>query len=159
MRPAQRLNVGDVVGQAPRIQEDWQRQLLGLRALAGDAQALAALGVTSPDQIFVIDTRPEPRAYLIHPDGRVERYEPNDRAASRAWIEQQFGHAYRMHPEAHVVRAYTGLYAAQPKDPTPNVPVSIAPGVWGMRHALGPVVLMPTGEEDQTLLHAGCTVR
>lgn len=124
-------------------------------ALAGDKEALAALGLQSPDQIAVIDTRPEPRVYLylIHPDGRTERYEPNDRAASRAWVEERLGHAYRMHPSAHMVRAYAGLYAAQPKDPTPNVPASIGLGVWGMRHALGPVVLMPTGQPDETLLH------
>lgn len=90
--------------------------------------------------------------YLIHPDGRVERCCPTDEGAARAWVAATLGHAYRMHPHAHVVRAYMALYAASPKDPIPNVPASIALGVWGMRHALGPVLLSPVHTPDETLL-------
>lgn len=41
VQQAPRLDVGDVVGQAQRVRQDWQRQLLGLRALGGGLLLLA----------------------------------------------------------------------------------------------------------------------
>lgn len=126
------------------------------RALQGDAEALAALGLTRPEQIVVIDARPTPTLYLylIHPDGRTERFDPDySHAAGRAWVAAHLGHAYRVDPGSHDVRAYTGLYSARPTNPRPNVPAQVALGLRWTRPLLGPVILVPTGERDGTVLH------
>lgn len=126
------------------------------RALSGDAEALTALGLTSPQQIVVIDARPTPTLYLylIHPDGRTERFDPEySQAAGRAWVAAHLGHAYRFDPGSHDLRAYAGLYSASPVNPTPNVPARVALGLRWTRPPLGPVILVPSGERDASVLH------
>lgn len=124
------------------------------RALEGDQEALNKLGVSSPDEIMVIDSRPEVTEvlYLIHPDGRAERRSVGDAQEGREWIESRLGRdAYRVPDERLGLTAYAVIYSARPADKRPNLPAQKALGLRAALH--GPVVLAPTGEHDPSLLH------
>lgn len=129
--------------------------LLGLyaRALEGDAQALGALGVSSPEQITVVDARfsAPHHLYLIHPDGQTERRTVNSYEEGQQWIDGHLGEAYRVPPRACGVKAYAVIYSAAPRDVRPNQPAQKAVGL--TLTVCGPVVLVSTGEADPSPLH------
>lgn len=123
------------------------------RALEGDAQALKTLGVSDPEQITVIDARPEREhwIYLIHPDGRTERTALASTEAAHRWIDDQLGEAYRLPEQLCGVSAYAVIYSVCPGDRRPNLPAQKALGL--KRPLRGPVVLAPTGQPDPSLAH------
>jgi len=124
-----------------------------VRALKGDAEALATLGVRSPDEITVIDGRmAAPRhLYLIHPDGQAERFTAGSDDEGRRWIEGKLGQAYRFSPHECGVQAYAVIYSAAPTDQRPNGPAQKAAALGAT--PCGPVVLIPTGQPDPSPTH------
>ena len=124
-----------------------------VRALEGDAEALATLGVRSPDEITVIDGRmAAPRhLYLIHPDGQAERFTAGGDDEGRQWIESKLGQAFRVPPGQCGVQAYAVIYSAAPGDVRPNGPAQKAAALGATPY--GPVVLIPTGQPDPSPTH------
>lgn len=123
------------------------------RALEGDAQALQTLGISSPEQITVVDARPlaPHHLYLIHPDGQTERRTVGSYAEGQQWIDGHLGEAHRIPQRACGVRAYAVIYSAAPRDVRPNRPAQRAVGF--TLTVCGPVVLVSTGEPDPSPLH------
>lgn len=92
------------------------------RALEGDADALALLGVSSSDEITIIDAREAAPVYLylMQPDGHTERHEVDGNDEAHSWIDGKLGEAYRVPPSACSVQAYAVIYSAAPGDTRPN---------------------------------------
>lgn len=123
------------------------------RALEGDADALAKLGVSSRDEITIIDAREAAPVYLylMQPDGHTERHEVDGNDEAHRWIDGKLGEAYRVPPSACSVQAYTVIYSAAPGDTRPNRAAQKAVGLAAIFH--GPVVLAPTGQADPSPAH------
>lgn len=123
------------------------------RALEGDPEALETLGVSSPDEIMVIDSRTEAvhRLYLIHPDGQMERMSVSSTEEGHQWIHGKLGEAYRLPDEQCSVSAYAVIFSASPSDQRLNLPAQKAAGL--KRTLRGPVVLVPTGQRDPSPTH------
>lgn len=123
------------------------------RALEGDTEALGSLGISSPEQITVIDARflvPH-HIYLIHPDGQTERRTVNSNDEGQTWIDSELGEAYRVPQRMCGVCAYAVIYSAAPRDMRSNLPAQKAVGL--TMAVYGPVVLVSTGEPDPSPAH------
>ncbi|CAM3946122.1 hypothetical protein DEFR109230_17635 [Deinococcus frigens] len=123
------------------------------RALEGNADALAKLGVSSPEQITVIDAREAAplHLYLMQPDGHTERYAVGGNDKAHRWIDGKLGEAYSVPTNACSVQAYAVIYSAAPIDQRPNRVAQKALGLKTLRY--GPVVLAPTGQADPSPTH------
>ncbi|GGO37090.1 DUF3846 domain-containing protein [Deinococcus humi] len=123
------------------------------RALEGDPAALTALGVNRPEDIAVIDARPQMRHFLyaLYPDGRTERRDLEPLEEGRRWIAERLGVGQRLPPHTQQVSAYAVISSVAPRDPRPN---SVAHAALGLSVTpCGPVVLIPTGTADPSPIH------
>lgn len=127
-----------------------------LRALDNDPAALKQLGLTSAEQITVIDASVTPKKYLylLHPDGLVERHASQNPEQDYEWVYRKLGPAYRFPRELFSVRAFEVLYAQATDHTTaPHNPgVSKALG-FDRAARLGTVILYPTGQADPSAEH------
>ncbi len=123
------------------------------RALEGDADALAKLGVSSPDEITIIDARAAAplHLYLMQPDGHTERYAVGGNDEAHKWIDGKLGEAYSVPTSACGVQAYAVIYSAAPGDVRPNHKAQKALNLKTLVY--GPVVLAPTGQPDPSPTH------
>ena len=123
------------------------------RALEGDADALATLGVSGPEQITVIDARltAQSHLYLMHPDGHTERHAVGGNDEAHRWIDGKLGEAYRVPPSGCGVHSYAVIYSAAPSDQRLNRAAQKAVGIAATFR--GPVVLVPTGQADPSPAH------
>ncbi|CAM4003015.1 hypothetical protein [Deinococcus marmoris] len=109
---------------SPKQQHEWVNPVnVYARALEGDVEALVVLGLSSPEQITVIEVRPpvQHHIYLIHPDGHTERFGLCSNEESRWWIARKLGQANRLPDYACTVKAYTVLFSVAPRDKRPNL--------------------------------------
>ncbi|MDV6376501.1 hypothetical protein, partial [Deinococcus arenicola] len=123
------------------------------RALEGDTDALTLLGVSSPDEITIIDARDAAplHLYLIQPDGHTERHTVGGNDEAHKWIDGKLGEAYRVPPDECGVQTYAVIYSAAPSDVRPNRIAQKALNLKTLIH--GPVVLAPTGQADPSPTH------
>ncbi len=123
------------------------------RALEGDAEALATLGISGPDEITVIDAREAAplHLYLMQPDGHTERQTVGGNDEAHEWIDGKLGEAYRVPPEECGVQAYAVIYSAAPGDVRPNGAAQKALDL--QTPVYGPVVFAPTGQADPSPAH------